>query len=225
MPVVQLSYGNCQELHTKSVCHGCLYHHHISGSQGEDGREGCTMALICYTTFFCSGSTQNWQLYRFKWSLNALNWPEHTLLLHKPALWGFCHCCFCSVAQLCPTLCDPMDCSLPGFPVLHYLLEFAQVHVHWVSDAIQPSHPLLPPSFAFHFPQHHSLFQWFISSHQVAKVLELQLQHQFFGRNWYSGLISISIDWFDFLKAQALEQLEMMSLVISMMQKTAEMHL
>ena len=83
MPVVQLSYGNCQELHTKSVCHGCLYHHHISGSQGEDGREGCTMALICYTAFSCSGSTQNWQLYRFKWSeswlvMSTSLWPQRS---------------------------------------------------------------------------------------------------------------------------------------------------
>ena len=53
-------------------------------------------------------------------------------------------CCF-SVAKTCPTLCDPMDCSMPNTPVLHYLLEFAQIHVHWVSDAIQPFHPLLPP--------------------------------------------------------------------------------
>ena len=55
-----------------------------------------------------------------------------------------CHCC-CSVAQLCPTFCDPVDCSTPGFSVLHHLLEFAQTHVHWVGDAIQPFHPLLPP--------------------------------------------------------------------------------
>ena len=55
------------------------------------------------------------------------------------------HCC-CSVAQLCPTLCDPMDLSTPGFPVLHHLPEFAQTHVHWISDAIQPSYPLSPPS-------------------------------------------------------------------------------
>ena len=58
-------------------------------------------------------------------------------------------CCCCSVAQSCPTLCDPMNCSRPGFPVHHHLPEFAQTHVHWVGDAIQPSHPLsslLPPS-------------------------------------------------------------------------------
>ena len=79
-------------------------------------------------------------------------------------------CCFCSVSQLCPTLWDPMDCSTPGFPVPHYLPELAQTHVHWVDDAIQPSPP------AFNLSQHQSLFQWVGSSHQVAKVLELQLQ-------------------------------------------------
>ena len=87
---------------------------------------------------------------------------------------SFCPCC--SVAQSCPTLCDPMDGSTAGFPVLHHLLEFAQIHVHWVGDAIQPSHPrssLSPP--APNFSQHQSLFQWVNSSHEVAKVLEFQL--------------------------------------------------
>ena len=88
-----------------------------------------------------------------------------------------------SVAQLCLIPCDPMDCSMPSFLVLHCLLEFAQTHIHWVSDAIQPSHPMLPPS-AFYLTQHQSLFQWVGSSHQVAKVLELQLQHQSF--QWMS---------------------------------------
>ena len=62
--------------------------------------------------------------------------------------WRFkclCCCCCCSVAHLCLTLCNPLDCSMPGFPVLHHLLEFAQTHIHWVGDAIQPSRPLIPP--------------------------------------------------------------------------------
>ena len=85
----------------------------------------------------------------------------------------------CSVTQSCPTLCNPMDCSTPGFPVLHHLSEFA--HVHWVSDAIQQSCPLSSPSPpTFNPSQHQGLFQWAGSSHQVAKVLELQLQHQSF---------------------------------------------
>ena len=89
--------------------------------------------------------------------------------------------CCCSVAKLCPTLCDPVDCSTPGFPVLHYLLESTQTHVHRVGDAIQPSHPLSSPSpHTFNLSQHQGLFQWVDSLHQVAKILELQLQHQSF---------------------------------------------
>ena len=90
------------------------------------------------------------------------------------------YCC-CLVAKLCSTLCDPMDCSIPGMPVLLCLLEFAQTHVHWVSDAIQPSHPLLPSSPpALNLSQHQGLFQWVSSLHQIAKILELQIQHQSF---------------------------------------------
>ena len=81
-----------------------------------------------------------------------------------------------SVAQSCPTLCDPMNCSTPGLPVHHQLPEFTQTHVHRVSDAIQPSHPLSSPSPPAPNPsQHQSLFQWVNSSHEVAKVLEFQL--------------------------------------------------
>ena len=88
---------------------------------------------------------------------------------------------FSSVAQSCPTLCDPMDCSTPGPPVHHQLLEFTQTHVHWTGDAIQPSHSLSSPSPpAFNPSQHQGLFKWVSSSYQVAKVLEFQLQHQSF---------------------------------------------
>ena len=88
---------------------------------------------------------------------------------------------FSSVPQSCLTLCDPMDCSIPGLPVHHQLLEFTQTHAHWVGDAIQPSHPLSFPSPpAFNLSQHQGLFKWVSSSHQVAKVLEFQLQHKSF---------------------------------------------
>ena len=88
---------------------------------------------------------------------------------------------FSSVAQSCPTLCDPMDCSTPALPVHYQLLKFTQTHVHWVGDAIQPSHPLSSPSPpAFNLFQHQGLFKWVSSSHQVAKVLEFQLQPQTF---------------------------------------------
>ena len=83
---------------------------------------------------------------------------------------------FSSVAQLCPTLCDPMNHSTPGLPVHHQLLEFTQTHTHRVGDAIQPSHPQASPSPPTPNPsQHQSLFQWVSSSHEVAKVLEFQL--------------------------------------------------
>ena len=83
---------------------------------------------------------------------------------------------FSSVAQSCPTLCDPMNRSTPGLPVHHQLPEFTQTHVHQVSDAIQPTHPLSSPSPPAPNPsQRQSLFQWVNSSHEVAKVLEFQL--------------------------------------------------
>ena len=86
-----------------------------------------------------------------------------------------------SVTQSCLTLCDLVNCSTPGLPVHPQLPEFIQTHVHWVSDAIQPSHPLSSPSPpALDLSQHQGLFQWASSSHQVAKVLEFQLQHQSF---------------------------------------------
>ena len=109
------------------------------------------------------------------------NWVLHT---HKYAhMWiltyayiGICKLC-CSVTQSCPSLCDPMACSMPSFPVLPYLPEFAQIHVHWVSDIIQPSHPLLPQSPpALNPSQNQGLFHWVSTSHQVVKVLELQDQ-------------------------------------------------
>ena len=88
---------------------------------------------------------------------------------------------FSSVAQSCLTLCNPMNCSTPGLPVHHQLPESTQTHVHWVGDAIQPSHLLLSPSPPAPNPsQHQNLFQWVNSSHEVVKVLEFQLQHQSF---------------------------------------------
>ena len=87
--------------------------------------------------------------------------------------------CWCSVTQSCLTLCYPMDCSKPGFPVHHQPLELPQAHVCQASDVIQPSHPLSSPSLpAFNLSQHQGLFKWVSSSHQVAKILEFQLQHQ-----------------------------------------------
>ena len=103
--------------------------------------------------------------------------------------------------QLCPTLCDPMNGSTPGFCVLHCHLEFTETHVHQVSDAIQPSQPLSSPSPpTLNLSQHQGLFQWFIFSHQVAQVLSFSFSISPF--NEYSGLISFSVDWLDLLAVQ-----------------------
>ena len=106
-------------------------------------------------------------------------------------------------AQSCTTLWDFVDCSTPGYPVLHYLQELVQTHVHLVGDAIQPSHPLPSPSPpALNLFQHQGLFQWVGYSRQVAKALELQLQHQSFQWIFKNQSISIQLssfrtDWFD----------------------------
>ena len=108
---------------------------------------------------------------------------------------------FSSVAQACPTLCDPMNHSTPGLPVHHKLSEFTQTHAQRVGDAIQPSHTLLSPSSPASNPSlHQGFFQWVNSSHEVAKVLEFQLQHQSF--QWTPGLISFRMDWLDLLAVQ-----------------------
>ena len=101
------------------------------------------------------------------------------LLLGKKAMINSVQ--FSSVTQSCPTLCNSMNHSTPGLPVHHQLPEFTQTHVHHVGDTIQPSHPLSSPSPPAPNPsQHQGLSQWVSSSHQMAKVLEFQLQHQSF---------------------------------------------
>ena len=109
----------------------------------------------------------------------------------------------CSVALLSPTLCNPMDCNTPGLPVPHHLLEFDQVHVHCIGDAIQLSHPLMPSSpSSLNLSQHQGHFQWVVCLHQMTKILELQLQHQSF--QWIcspmksrglSGVVSSTTVW------------------------------
>ena len=107
--------------------------------------------------------------------------------------------CF-SVSQLCLTLCNPMNCSAPGFPVLHYLPEFAQTHVHWVNDVIQPSHPLSPPSPSQIVPSIR------IFSSELALCIRWPTYWSFSlninPSNEYSGLISFRIDWLDLLAVQ-----------------------
>ena len=108
--------------------------------------------------------------------------PKMSQFFHRLSLLPRRVLC-CSLTKTCPTLWDTMDCSISGFPVLHYLLEFAQTHLHWVGNAIQLSRPLSSPSLpAFNLSQDQGLFQWVTSLHQVAKGLKLQLQDQFFQR-------------------------------------------
>ena len=114
-------------------------------------------------------------------STNTMNTPSFPSIWHLRFSREVCNKrllkpCY-SVTQLCPTLCDPMDCSTPGLPDPHHLPQSAQTHDHWVCDAIQPSHPLsLPSLLALNLLQHQVLFQWVGSVHMVAKALELQHQ-------------------------------------------------
>ena len=127
---------------------------------------------------------------RWFWSTEA-HWSLRTIAPEIQAKFTFyqaqvvrLNIIISSVAQSCLTLCDPMNRSTPGLPVHRHLPEFTQTHVQWVSDAIQPSHPLSSPSPPAPNPsQHQSFFQWVSSSHEVATVLEFQLQHQSFQRN------------------------------------------
>ena len=103
--------------------------------------------------------------------------------------WIVTHNLFSSVAQSCPTLCNPMDSSTPGLPVHHQCPEFTKTHVHWVGDAILLSHPLSSPSPAFNLSRHQSLFKWVSSSHQVAK--------QSTGVSASTSVLPVNIqDWF-----------------------------
>ena len=122
----------------------------------------------------------------------------HEQSLHSPASLA-ARCC-CSVTQSCLTLCDPMDCSTPSFPVLHHLPEFAQTHIHWVGDAIQPSHSLLSSSLAFSLSQHQGLFNESALCIKGAKYWSFSFSIG--PSNEYSGLISFRIEWFDLLAVQ-----------------------
>ena len=146
------------------------------------GKKGKTVTLLKWSSDTISTSYKlclkwcNTLMVVFGFVVSSVRelWASHT--------WWYS----CSVAQSCPTLCDPMDCSTPGLPVLHHLSELAQTHVHWISDAIPPSHPLLPSSApALNLSQHQGLFQWVSASHQVARVLGASAGHtdQCFSKN------------------------------------------
>ena len=108
---------------------------------------------------------------------------------------------FSLVTQSCPTLCNPMDCTMLGFPVCHQHPKLAQTHVHWAGDAIQPSNPLSPPSpLTFILFQHQGLFQWVSSLHQIVKYQNFSFNIS--PSSEYSGLIFFRINWFDLLVIQ-----------------------
>ena len=137
--------------------------------------------LVCNVQLWPGSYEVSTVLYFYWGSLVHLQtWTRY--LHHVPWLRSLARVVqFSSVAQSCPTLCDPMNGSTPGLLVHHQLPEFTQTHAHRVGDAIQPSHPLSSPSPPAPNPsQHQALFQWVSSSHEVAKVLEFQLQHQSF---------------------------------------------
>ena len=137
-----------------------------------------------------------------------LRWDAHHQSMHlwsspqtKWSIIKFPSVQFNSVTQSCPTLFDPMNHSTPGLPVHHRLPKFTQTHVHHVGDAIQPSHPLSFPSPSAPNPsQHQGLFQWVNPLHEVAKVLDFQLQHHSF--QWIPSTDFFRMDWLDILAVQ-----------------------
>ena len=184
---------------TTTLCHPPVIP--LEGSRGEDVLWGFSVPLQWWVAEACSDHHMRIMNTTFMGCISSKSLDSglysHSARVHSYQYWtssdrvspyvnlrqftSLYYCC--SIAQSCLTLCQPMDCSKPGFPVLHYLLELAQTHVCWVDDATQPSHPLLAPSPpAFNLSQHQGLFKWVSSLHQVAKVLELQFQHQSFQR-------------------------------------------
>ena len=142
---------------------------------------------VCYYLLSIFRCSDVWCINSYNSYIFLMDWPLHHhimiffatfdhfyfkicfILIWILAILAFCLLVqFSSVTQLYPTLCNPMDYSTPGLPVHHQLPEFTQTHVHWVADAIHPSHPLSSPSPAFNLSQHQGLFQWVSSSHQVA---------------------------------------------------------
>ena len=122
--------------------------------------------------------------------------PRQTRPVQPSLLFGLC---CCSVLKLCLALCDPMDCSMPGFPVLHYLLRFAQTYAYWIGDAIQPSHSVVPfSSSPQSFPASGSFsISWLFASGGQSIAASASASASVLPINKYWGLISFRIDWFD----------------------------
>ena len=154
----------------------------------------CTLSLLSSMPLF---SWSAWQICFFPLLISIWRVCLSNATFLCRSIFKSCSCC--SVAQSCLTLCDPMDCSTPGSSVLHYLLEFAQIPVHWVSDAIWPSHPLLLPSpFTLIFPGIR------VFSSELALCIRWPKYWSFSNSSSseHSGLISFRIDWFDLLTIQ-----------------------
>ena len=137
----------------------------------------------------------NWNLHHYWWECKMVQprWKNLCQFLKQ-----LNYCC-CSVARLFPTFCDPVNCNMPGIPVLQYLPEFAQTHVHWLNDAIQPSHPVSPPSTpALNLSQHPGLFQWVVLPIRWSKDWSFSISPS----NEHSRFISLRIDWLDLLAVQ-----------------------
>ena len=169
---------------------------HPWDSPGKNTRVGCHFLLQCVKVKVKSLSRV--QLVATPWTVAyqaplSLGYRQALRAGVSRELW------FSSVTQSCPTLCNPMDCTMSGLPVHHQLPELAQTHVQEVGDAIHQSHSLLSPSPpAFNLFQHQGLFQWVSSLHQVAKVLEFQLQLSLgIALSWVATLIPHS--WVSFL--------------------------
>ena len=171
------------------------------GSRWDNAQKGSVQALLTWVITLSDirhRAGTDFPEYSTKWE-EDITPSDHTLRLLSLDQ-------FSSFTQSCPTLCDPMNCSMPGLPVHHQLPESTQTHAHRVGDAIQPSHPLSshsPP--ALNLSQHLGLFKWVSSLHEVAKVLEFQLQHQSF--QWTLGLISFRMDWLDLFAVQGLSRI------------------
>ena len=140
-------------------------------------RENARICDSSYIFSFKSWIFKN-QIYEFSHNIKKqINLTSLQIILEETRYTYFHRVNSVQFSHSIMSLCDPMECSSPGFPAHHQLPELAQTHVHQVGDAIQPSHPLLSPSPpAFNLAQHQGLFQWVSSSHQVAKILEFRLQ-------------------------------------------------
>ena len=141
----------------------------------------CTILEVLY--HFLAARLSLWIVY---WTAakTVIYWVAFHCGIQTRTVWSLYRCCCCLVTKSCPSLCNPMDCNTPAFLVLHYLLEFAQTHLSWVSDAIQPSYPLSSPSPALNLSQHQGLFK-------CSKILEISSQIWIVAISVKTGLMQV----------------------------------